>query len=120
MNDYIKNLTPEERAVNLEKGRLAREAKRKWANENLKLTYLDEPHWRNLASKAGFRLAPSYEPSTNAKYIHRLLKHISKDNSWLELHTGCKNANAFAKMEPTWPAFAIQGTLLEDYFGENP
>ncbi len=119
-NDYMKNMTLEERLEMQVKAIASKEAKRKWANENLKLTYLDEPHWRNLASKAGFRLAPSYEPSTNAKYIHRLLKHIGKDNSWLELHTGCKNANAFAKMEPTWTAFAIQGTLLEDYFGENP
>lgn len=112
----LTNLTQEERLEMQAKAKASKEAKRNWANENLKLSYADESHWRSLASEAGFRLAPSYEPSTNVKYIRRLLKHTGKDNSWLELHTGCKNANEFAKMEPLWTAFAIQGTLLENYF----
>lgn len=116
----LSNITPEQRLQMQAKVRASKEAKRTWANDNLKINYADEAHWRSLASEAAFRLAPSYEPSTNAKYIRRLLKHIGKDNSWLELHTGCKNANAFAKMEPAWTAFAIQGTLLENYFEELP
>lgn len=118
MNDYMKNMTPEHRLEMQVKAMASKEAKRKWANENLKLTYADEPHWRSLASEAGFRLAPSYEPSTNVKYIRRLLKHIGKDNSWLELHTGCRNVNELSKMNPDWTAYAVQGCLLENFMEE--
>jgi hypothetical protein len=115
--DYLINLTPEERIALREKAKASREAK-KVAGESLKQDYSDEAHWRSLASQFGFRLAPSYEPSTNVKYIRRLLKHIGKDSEWIELHTGCKNANEFSKMNPNWKAYAVQGCLLESYCEE--
>jgi hypothetical protein len=114
----LTNLTTEERQIMQDKARGSKEAKRKWANENLKLSYADETHWRALASEVGFRLAPAYEPSGNTKYIRRLLRHLDKDNSWLELHTGCATANELSKMNPEWTAYAVQGCLLENYFSD--
>lgn len=107
--------TDEQRAA----AKLTKSNKKEWAKNNLKNIYLDEAHWRSLASEIGFRLAPSSEPSTNVKYIRRLMKHLDVDNEWLERHTGCRNANEFARMEPTWTAYAIQGTLLENYFSDK-
>ncbi len=106
MNEYIKNMTPEERAANLEKGRLAKEAK-KVAGENLKQNYADLPHWRTLASEYGLRLPSLYLPATETKHIRRALKKLGIEVSeWLEVQGftkiadfGIANSNDSAVLE---------------------
>lgn len=114
LNDF----TPEERAANLLKAREAREAKKE-ANEHLRNDFLDEKHWRELASRAGFRLPATYVPSSEVKYIKRLLKHLGRDVEWWLERTGYRKLQEFSEMNPDWPMVACLGLILEDHFDEN-
>lgn len=116
--EHLLKITPEERAAMVERSKQAKKDQKEYAEANLKLDFMDEPEWRRMASKVGFRLATRYAPSTNPKYIRKLLRHLGKDSSWLEEHTGCKNSMILATMNPTWPAFAVQGCILESYLSE--
>ena len=121
-NEYLATITPEMRADMREKGAIAREAK-KLAGESLKQDYVDYPHWRELASKAGLRLPMSYLPASETKYIKRTLKKINRDTSWYTDVTGFKSYAEFAEHNHTWNAAALVGLLLEAHFeqtGETP
>ena len=112
MKDYLATLTPEQRQENLEKAKAAREAKKK-AGENLKQDWLDENHWRSLASKYGTRLPLSYIPASDTKYIRRILKKLEIDpKEWLEVE-GYKSLGDFGKQNPNTPAWVHVGLLLE-------
>lgn len=116
--EHLLSITAEERAAMVERSKQVKKEQKEYAEANLKLDFMDEPVWRKMASEVGFRLATRYAPSTNPKYIRKLLKHIEKDSKWLEEHTGCKNPIILATMNPTWPAFAVQGCILESYLSE--
>lgn len=117
MNDYIKNLTPEERAANREKGRLAKESK-KLAGEDIKQDYVDLPHWRTLASEFGIRLPSTYLPATETKHIRRALKKLNIEVSdWLEVQGFTKIAD-FGIANPEHSAVLEVGLALE-YKKEN-
>lgn len=106
----LKNKTVEELQEMREKARLVRESKRE-AGKHLK-EFMDENHWRSLASKYGVRLPISYIPATETKYIKRIAKKLSVDlQEWLE---GDK-LSAFGKDNPDWSAAAHAGLFLEWY-----
>ncbi|MNF64839.1 hypothetical protein D3C85_292890 [compost metagenome] len=114
----VANLTEEQRKEMYEKARISREEKKK-AGEHLKNDFLDEGHWRELASQVGFRLAAKHIPCSETKYIKRLLNHLGKEADWWKENNGYNKFSSFAKDNPDWPAFAAQGLVLEDYFNEK-
>lgn len=117
LGNKLGNFTPEERAANLEKARKAREQKKE-AGQHLRNDFVDEPHWRANASKLGFRLAASYIPASEGKYLRRLLKHLDRDMDWWRECTGYKNVEQFYKDNPDWPCYALQGITIDDYLEE--
>lgn len=117
-SDHLKNVSLEDRKLMQEKAAEKRKKQKEFAEANLKLGFEDKDHWRMLAQKVGFRLAQRYVPSTETKHVRKLLKAINKDSSWLEQVSGVKSVKVFCSLNPTWPAFAIQGTLLENYCEE--
>lgn len=111
-------LTLEQRQEILAKAAASREAKKE-AGLHLKQDFLDESHWRDLASQVGFRLAAKHIPCSETKYIKRLLKHLGKEPEWWKESNGFSKFNQFAVNNPDWPAYAAQGLILEDYFDER-
>lgn len=91
-------------------------AKRKeqqtWAEDHLKLYWLDEGWMRDLASDMGFKLAAWYYPSSETKYIKRALKHVGKDSVWFKDTFGYSIAE-FVEYNPTTPVWVAQCNVLE-------
>lgn len=111
------NMTKEQRAENLEKARKAREEKQK-AGENLKQDWLDEPHWRALASKYSVRLPASYIPNKEVKYLKRVAAKLEIDiKEYLE-SCGCTTIKKLVGLNPDWPAYAEVSMMLE-WFDEK-
>lgn len=114
----LPKLSPEEMALMQEKAKETREAKKK-AGEHLQQDFgTDEKIWRELASAVGFRLAAKHIPCSEVKYAKRLLKHLGKDIVWWQEINGLTRLSDFAKYNPDWPAYSLQGLILEDYFEE--
>lgn len=114
----MREFSKEERTLALAKAQVARAAKKE-AGKSLKLEYADEPKWREMASEIGFRMAINYLPSSETKYMKRLLKHIDRDIAWWQDHTGFVKFADFSKHNPTYTALAAQGLILEAYFEEK-
>lgn len=113
----MKDFTPEERAAMLEVARKSKEDK-KAAGQFLKKDFLDEQHWRKLASSVGFRLAAGYISCSETKYAKRLLKHLGRDSKWFTDLCGFRKMEEFYQNNPSWPAYAMQGIILEAHFEE--
>lgn len=122
MNEsHLKAITAEQRKEMQEKAAASRLAKKERA-ESLGIRQDfggDEIRWRKMASDVGFRLAPTTSLSDETKYIKRLLKHLGKEWSWYQENSGYLKAKDFYNDNPTWPAYALQGLILEDYFTEE-
>ena len=114
--DYLSNLTPEQRLEMREKAKASKAAKKLFAEENLKTSWQDENHWRELASRIGFRLPARYIPCSELKHLKRLLKLLQIDpKHWAEIE-GCKTLKAFSVLNPEMPSYARCGLVLEYYF----
>lgn len=114
-SDYLKNLTAEQRVELREKAKASREAK-KLAGAILKNDFADEPHWRELASKIGFRMPATYIPCSETKHLKKALKLCNIDpKEWAEIE-GYSSLKGFGIDNPDWPAYARIGTLLEHFF----
>lgn len=114
--DYLTNLTPEQRLEMREKAKASKDAKRLFAQENLKSEWADENHWRELASRIGFRLPASYIPCSEVKHLKRLLKVCNIDpKHWSEIE-GFKTLKGFSSLNPEMPSFVRCGLVLEYYF----
>lgn len=88
-------------------------AEKKQANTHLKQDFSDLPHWKELASKYGFRLPSYYQPSTETKYLRRLFKKLNVDiNEYIEA-CGVKGIKSLVNMNSSWPAYAEVGLALE-------
>ena len=109
-----KNLSKEERAILLEKARVSREEKLKYAEENLQMSYgEDDDHWTKLAKKHGIRLPQKHIPASETKYLKKALKKLGvTPKEWLE-EEGLTTLKQFAILNPTWTARAHVGLLLE-------
>jgi len=101
-------ISPEER----ERIREEQEKDKEWAKNNLKIEWLDEHHYRSLASKYKITLARWWKPASELKYIKRALKAVDKDAAWWKDKMGV-SIKDFAKLNPSLPAWVAMGIVLE-------
>lgn len=113
-SDYLKDITPEQRAEMQEKARIAREQKKEQA-KLLKTEYADEKHWRELASSVGVRLPTTYLANTETKYLRRVAKKLNIDMQEYLDDCGVKNLRQLVELNPTHTALSEVGLLLEWY-----
>ena len=107
--------TPRDMSQYKEQATASRLAKKQWAEENLKLDYMDSPHWRELASKYGTRLPSYVYPNTSSKYLKRVLNHLGVDaKEYLEA-CGVTTFKQLAELNPEYTAMSEVGLLLEWY-----
>ncbi|MGL4754798.1 MAG: hypothetical protein ACRCXB_20705 [Aeromonadaceae bacterium] len=111
----IASMTPEQRAAALEKARIARAEKTaawKASAHLLKSDFSDSAYWHKLASKYGVRMPGVHVPGTEFKAIRKAARKLGIDPSEIRDTFGGDVKHIHA-MNPTWPAFAIIGMLLE-------
>lgn len=88
MNNYLANITQEQRAANLAKAREARTEANKHAQETYYTWPLSEGHWLSLASKYNVRLPVfSKKPTTKLLYKYSRMLGLA-DGSWEEAMFG--------------------------------
>lgn len=101
-------MTPEMAA----QARAAREAKAAAfkAKQHLLIPkFLDERHWKRLASHFGIRMPASYLPCSELKHARRAIRRLGFDYvEWFE-----ERLTVFPKLNPDWPAYAHIGLILE-------
>lgn len=90
-----------------------RDKKVAWAEENMKLEWLDLPRWKEMASKVKVRLPAWYEPM-NVSKMRRAVKKITgyKQSSQWEKEQGL-NIKQFAERNKYSPLFVFYGIVLE-------
>lgn len=112
-NNYLANMSEEDRAISLQLARQAKVAKAAFreANKHLyKTSYLDEAHWAALATKYKVRM-PSMDDPATAKVINKYLKRCKVSNDeWCERYTSSKY---FVTNNTKWTAYAVAGLILE-------
>ncbi|MNQ73415.1 hypothetical protein D3C85_881440 [compost metagenome] len=109
---FTKELTQEEKNERAAKARLGR-AEKSAAGALLKQSWMDEPHWRRLASKYNVRLPLAYNSNSEVKHLKRIMKAVGCDyKDYLEA-CGFTNLKQFHKENPLTPAFAECGMFLE-------
>ena len=116
---HVKNMTEEERQALQDKMQAGREARAEqialWKTQPHYLTkWSDMPYWESLARKHSVRLPPDYIPSTEVKYVRRVMKKLGVDSVWYKDHNGC-TYQEMCQLNPTMSARALCGLMLEDY-----
>ena len=107
--------TPRDMSQYKEQAAASRLAKKQYAEEHLKIDYMDAPLWRELASKYKTRLPSYVHPNTASKYLKRMLTHLGVDSKEYLEACGVKNFKQLAAMNPEYTAMAEVGLLLEWY-----
>lgn len=87
--------------------------KQRWAQENLRQNFMDEPTWRELAKEYGMRLPAWYFPASETKLIKRALKNIGMNMEQFTRLLGFSSYQQFCNRNPDYPAYAVIGLLLE-------
>ena len=116
----IANMTPEQRAEALDKARIARAEKTaawKASSHLLKSDFSDSAYWHKLASKFKVRMPGSHVPGSEFKAIRKAARKLGIEPAQIRDTFGGDVKHIHA-MNPTWPAFAIIGLLLEMAEGE--
>lgn len=123
--NYLKSLTPEQRAEMRLKAEQTRQRKREFAEANYRMDWADEKLWKVLAKLAGVQLAAQYQEPTAYK-LASFARQIGVDD-WKEALFGSiasKGVNAALRYEfelsPPGKRMnlrAYQGTLLENKYG---
>lgn len=111
----IANMTTEQRAEVLAKAQEARAEKTRIWKENaskLRKSFADSNHWRKLASKYGVRMPAEYVPSDEFKPIRKAMRKLGIDPQQVRDAFG-GDVKFIHAMNPTWPAYAVIGLLLE-------
>ena len=111
----IANMTPEQRAEALEKARIARAEKTaawKATAHLLKSDFSDSAYWHKLASKFKVRMPGPHVPGSEFKAIRKAARKLGIEPSQIRDAFGGDVKHIHA-INPTWPAFAIIGLLLE-------
>lgn|SRR5690349_10189018 len=93
----------------LQAGRAAKTAARRASS--LRRDFLDAPRWDELAQQFGVRLPPYGEPLTG-RLQETFLHRIGKSLRWYTDLTN-ERKGEFAERNPTWPARAWAGIVLE-------
>lgn len=96
-----------------EAGREKRKQLRKWADENLKVSYSDDDYWKELSKEADFRLPQKHIAASETRYIKRLMKHLKLDEAWFQEYSGCRTIKELVKMNPETTSRAMCGQFLE-------
>lgn len=115
---YLSNISQEERLEMVQKSKAKRQAKREWAEKNLRMSWADESFHRDLASQYGYRL-PNINEQASSKFVNRFLKKFNLDKNWYQDHTGFKSGNDESRANPTMTACESIGILLECYHYEH-
>lgn len=102
-------ITPEQQEI----ARQTRLRKIAYAELNLRCSFADEHHWRELASKHGLILPRWYHPGTDLRHLRRAMRKLGVSPQDMRDYTGFSSVAAFANANHTWPAFALVGLLLE-------
>jgi hypothetical protein len=111
--EHLKKKTPEEMKEIREKGLLARAKKKEErANNihNLRDNWLDEGHWRNLASKYKLRMPNMYDLPSSA-LLTRVLKKLNMTRQQFNEHY--TSYSYFVKNNPDVSAYVLCGLILE-------
>jgi hypothetical protein len=116
----IANMTPEQRAEALDKARIARSEKTaawKASSHLLKSDFSDSAYWHKLASKFKVRMPGTHVPGSEFKAVRKAARKLGIEPAQIRDAFGGDVKHIHA-MNPTWPAFAIIGLLLEMAEGE--
>ena len=117
----IANMTQEQRAEALDKARIARSEKTaawKASAHLLKSDFSDSAYWHKLASKFKVRMPGAHVPGSEFKAIRKAARKLGIEPAQIRDTFGGDVKHIHA-MNPTWPAFAIIGLLLEMAEGEE-
>lgn len=107
----IANLTEEDRALMRAK-RLQKIEQEKAEAVVLKQDFKDANHWGALASKYGVKM-PAWYKKTTPKIMRKFLKKLDVSPEQYKYVSGDKTLAKFAELNPSWPAWAWVGLLLE-------
>lgn len=105
---WLKPMTTEERQVVAQR----RIEEQQWAEEHLKLDWMDEGWMREIAHEAGLKLAAWHYPASTSKYIRRALKAVGKDGAWHKDVFGF-TINEWSNVNPKHPAWVAQCLIVE-------
>lgn len=115
MQNYLENVTVEQRQEWLAKAHEARKVKKQAGAHLIQDHGDDETVWRSLASSVGFRMPALHIPASELKYVRKLLKKIDRDMDWCKTVFGYSNMARFYKDNPAWSIVALCGLILEDW-----
>lgn len=88
MNNYLQNMTQEQRAAMREKAQASRQAANKHAQETYYTWPLSEGHWLELASKYNVRL-PVFSKKATGQLLYKYARQLGlSDGTWEEAMFG--------------------------------
>lgn len=90
-------------------------ADQEYARQHLKIEYMDENYWRDIASELGCRLPNWWIPGTEVKYLRRISKKLNFDLKLFVESTGFSNIKDFCETNSKFTALSLSGLLLEWY-----
>ena len=107
----LPSMSAEERLIAQQKAQAARDSKKVYAEENLKLNYVDEPYWANKASELNIRLPQQFD--VGPKGMRKVAKKLDVDlKAFLET-TGCANLNELVQLNPKWNSRSLAALIME-------
>lgn len=104
-------MTAEERLMAQQKAQASRDAKKVYAEANLKLSYLDDSYWSDKASELGIRLPQKHE--VGARGMRKVAKKLGVDIKEFLETTGCSNLNELVSLNPTWNSRSLAALVME-------
>lgn len=107
----LPSMSPEERLIAQQKAQASRDAKKVFAENNLKLSYADDSYWTDKSSELGIRLPQKHD--VGAKGIRKVAKKLGVDIKEFLESTGCSNLNELVSLNPTWNSRALASLVLE-------
>jgi len=96
-----------------EQAKQQRLADQEHARNNLKISYIDQPHWVTLASKYNCKLPMWWKTASDVKYLRRVAKKANFDLNIFVESTGCSNIKEYSDLNSNWSVLGLVGTLLE-------
>jgi len=107
----LTTFTPEQRLIAQQKAQASRDAKKVFAEANLKLDYLDDNYWNAKSSELNIRLPQRFD--TGVKGMRKVAKKLGVDlKAFLET-TGCANLAELVSLNPTWNSRGLASLILE-------
>jgi len=94
VNNYLSNITQEQRAANLAKAQASRQAANKHAQETYYTWPLSDSHWIELASQFSIRL-PTFSKKATGQLLYKYARQLGlPDGSWEEAMFGVAYASS--------------------------